>query len=314
MSHKMLIGLVAVVAVVAAGVGIRAVSTAIDASDSSAKSCPKSSLSNLAAAGSPTWLLKKPGGQKLATELSYRVGHPERATAHVNVAARRGARSKALPRDIRIGAFVLGGGLSDGSRGMGFTPVAAAKRSRDGRSVRVGLCVQRPGERGLSAPGKYTGKVRVAGPRVRAVDVPVSVSIRGNWIGPALIAVFVSIIGALMPFTTKPEDGVEVDTGARKAAQRVLALLPFASGLAAGCLAAFLVYVDDPTWGAERGADTIKLVVAAYAAASAGLAATALPTKATRRALAQPTVSGGAAAGAAAPTVAPATNPPSPPA
>lgn len=102
------------------------------------------------------------------------------------------------------------------------------------------------------------------------------------------LAVLVSVIGALGPFSSKPEnlDKEQLDTKQTRQ-QRVLASLPVLSGIAAGVLAAFVIYLDDPTWGAERGADTLKFVVAAYAASTAGLAATAAPTKALRGRLAR---------------------------
>jgi len=256
--------------------------------DGSAKACAKNGDTNLTPRGKPAWALAKPQGAKLAVALAYHVGEPRRASSYVKVKRMGRGGAPALPRGSRVGAFVLGGGLSDGTQGMGFAPVAVASRARDGRSVRVALCVERPTERDLSAPGTYTGKVRVAGPRLRPVDVPVSVSIKGNLIEPALVAIFVAILGALAPFTTRPEEADEEDIKKHQTTQRVLAWFPFVSGVLAGLLAAFLIYADDPTWGLQRGSDTFKLVVATYAAASAGLAASALPTKAARRGLARP--------------------------
>lgn len=280
-----LVGLVLVglVAVVALGFAAQEL---VERPDGSAAPCGKQPSSNLAGKKAPRWKLARPRGAKLSIELSYHVGEPRRANTSVAVRALGKKKPGPLPERIRVGAFVRGGGLSNGAEGMGFAPVAIARRARDGRSVEVELCVERPEERDLSAPGRYTGHVRVAGPKLRAVDVPVAVSIKAGLVSTAVIAILVSIVGALMPLTTKPEDATEEDLNKRKRLQQFLGVLPFLSGVAAGCLAALLVYADDPTWGAQRGADTIKLVVAAYAAATAGLAATALPTKATRKAIA----------------------------
>lgn len=128
--------------------------------------------------------------------------------------------------------------------------------------------------------------MRVAGPRLRPVDVPVVVTIKGAVPETLFLAVLVSLIGALGPFSSKPEnlDEEQLNT---KQTRRALGWLPVLSGIAAGVLAAFVIYLDDPTWGAERGPDTLKLVVAAYAASTAGLAATAAPTKALRGRLAR---------------------------
>jgi hypothetical protein len=55
--------------------------------------------------------------------------------------------------------------------------------------------------------------------------------------------------------------------------------------VASGCLAAFLTYTDDPTWGAQRGADTVKFILFTFAAATGGLAITEPPARAVRNRL-----------------------------
>jgi hypothetical protein len=147
----------------------------------------------------------------------------------------------------------------------------------------------RPKERKLSRPGRYTGFVRVAGPRLASADIPVLVTIRAAQPELVLLAVLGALLGAALGAANSKDVGVASENVKQKrapqAANHVLRFLPFVSGFAAGMIAALTVYSDNPTFGAHRGADTARLLIVTFTAATAGLAVTATPARVAREKL-----------------------------
>jgi hypothetical protein len=96
-------------------------------------------------------------------------------------------------------------------------------------------------------------------------------------------------LGAALGAANSKDVGVDsnaIGTAARRGANHVLRFLPFVSGFAAGMIAALTVYSDNPTFGAHRGADTARLLIVTFTAATAGLAVTATPARVARKKLA----------------------------
>jgi hypothetical protein len=197
-------------------------------------------------------------------------------------------RRSALPRKEMIGAFILGADLSDGTRTIGFPIVAEAIRDRDGKNATVAVCALRPEPRSLTRPGRYSGTVRAAGPRVASVDVPVEVTIKGARTETLLFAILIALVGAgIGAANSKPADVSKEKTEEKATRHLLLSLLPFGAGIIAGLVAALVVYADNPTFGANRGADTAKLLAAIFAAATGGLTVTAPPARGARKKLAE---------------------------
>jgi hypothetical protein len=191
-----------------------------------------------------------------------------------------------LPVQTRVGAFVLGT-LSDGGRSIGFPVVAQAARSPDGRGLNVDVCTRRPGDRRGTRPGRYVGRVRVAGPLVNSVDVPVEATIKAARTENVLFAILVAVLGAYLgAANSKPAEVDATKVKQRPKLHLLLSLLPFVAGVMAGLVAALAVYADDPTFGAHRGTDTAKLLTATFAAATGGLTVTAPASRGLRRRLA----------------------------
>ena len=122
---------------------------------------------------------------------------------------------------------------------------------------------------------------------MNAVDIPVELTIRAKRLNVALLALAVSLLGALLAAFNTKEANVQADEVAKRATtHRVLRWAPFVTGVAAGLAAAFVLYADDPTWGGHLGADAAKLLTVTFAAATGGLTVTAPPARAAREALA----------------------------
>lgn len=254
--------------------------------------CFKQGKSNLAARKAPLWSLRAPG-KPIKVALDDYVGEARSSSTFAAARPTKLNRSKRpVPPTVRIGAFVRGGSLSDGSRDIGFAVVARASRAQDGRAVDVEICARRSGDRSDSRPGRYTGSVRVAGPRVAPIDVPVEITIKGARTELVLFALVAAILGAAIgAANSKPAEDEAVQTKEKRGAHLALSLLPFGAGLLAGLAAAATVYFDDPTFGASRGADLAKLLAVTFGAATGGLAVTAPPARGLRNKLAQSTKS-----------------------
>lgn len=124
---------------------------------------------------------------------------------------------------------------------------------------------------------------------MNAVDIPVEVTIRAKRLNVALLALLVSALGVVLAaFNAK---GPVVDQAKVDKKQKTHLALRWASplsGLVAGLSAAFVLYADDPTWGAQLGADATKLLAVTFAAATGGLTVAAPPARAARERLAPP--------------------------
>lgn len=190
-----------------------------------------------------------------------------------------------IPASVKLAAFLLAS-PSSGERSLQAEPIVSAQREPDGRSIRVDLCAYRDSTRSDPA-GRYTGTVRIAGPRIASVDLPIEITVKVKRQNVALYALLVSILGALLAqYSTKDADLTAAQVAAKKKTQFVLKWIPFASGLVAGLAAAFVIYADDPTWGAHLGSDVAKLLSVTFVAATGGLTITAAPAKAAQERIA----------------------------
>jgi hypothetical protein len=263
------------------GLGCWLVASFLDGEDSD---CATPERPDLALAGRARWRLVAPSNARLVVALGSSLNQAHDAGAAVSVRrVPRGKSATAMPAGAVVGAFVPSGSLARRARSLGFKPVASAMRNRDGRSVRVQLCVRRPEDRTISGPGRYTGRVVVAGPRLRPTSVPVVVTVKAAVPELILLALAASLLAALLSSSSRPSDATQEELDADRRSQRILQALPLISGIAAGLIAAFVLYADDPTWGAKRGADMAELFFAAFAAAAVGLTTTVKPTRALRR-------------------------------
>jgi hypothetical protein len=239
----------------------------------------------------------KRSNKKIVIALDHHVNRKGEGRAFVPlVATPRNRRNKPIPKDARVGAFVLAETLSDGSRDIGFPVTAQARRSRDGRGLDVTVCAVRPKKRSASRPGRYKGTVRVAGQGLATAEIPVEITIKAAQTELVFLALFGALLGAALGAGNSKEAGVTAEAvkkaGARPAANvgrqglnGVLRILPLVSGLAAGAIAALVVYSDDPTFGAHRGADVAKLLAVTFTAATGGLTVTGPPARAARQRL-----------------------------
>jgi hypothetical protein len=255
-------------------------------------SCKRSSKTGpIPAQGKPKWRLKKlgTGDSSVTIGLDDYVDTARQDTAFVEVVpVRRRQAQPRLPKKWPIRAFILGGTLSDGTRSLGFRPRVTYSRAPDGSGVNVCVSAERPSERTASKPGTYEGKVRVTGKQVQAVDIPAKVQIKASRIETALLALLVAVISALIVFTTQRQSDEDEEEAKKSARYRALGYLPLITGIIAGLAAALVVYGDDPTWGAERGADTLKLITATFAAAAVGLTASVPATRGAQKRLKKP--------------------------
>ena len=277
-------------AVVVAVIGLGWVTFTLTRSAQGTGSCFKQSRANLASSQPALWSPRAGGAtKKIAIALDDFVNDPRRGAASVSVrrtSANR--RNRPLPPTVRVGAFVLGGTLTDGTRDLGFPVAARATRTPDGRALDIELCALRPERRSLSRPGRYSGTVRVAGQRVESVDLPVELTIKGARTETLLFGFVIAVIGGIAgAANSKPADVTNEEVEAHRKGHAALALLPFAGGIIAGLLAGLVIYWDDPTFGAERGADTAKLLAATFAAATGGLTIAAPATRVLRKKLAK---------------------------
>jgi len=226
-----------------------------DLTTGSDPACFAQNHADLGLQGNPLYAVRRDATRAgIAIALDDYVGTRRRGFTFVRlVNTPRNVRRTPLPKSARIGAIVLGS-LSDGGRDIGVPVVARATRSRDGRGINVQICTRRSENRTDTRPGRYSGLVRVAGHRIESGDVPVTITIKGARTDMFFIALGIALLGAALAASgAKP---AEVDSAAvetTKIRHRTLALLPFLSGVAAGIVAGWTVYLDDPTWGAHRG-------------------------------------------------------------
>ena len=96
----------------------------------------------------------------------------------------------------------------------------------------------------------YAGIVRVAGPRLEGLDIPIEVTIKGARTDDAPYRVFRCFLGAAIGVVNAKRPDVE--TSAMNRRQQAVAWLPFVGGVIVGLLAALTLYLDDPTWATAR--------------------------------------------------------------
>jgi hypothetical protein len=114
-------------------------------------------------------------------------------------------------------------------------------------------------------------------------------TIRARRLPFLIVALAISIAGAgLAAWNSRSAEVDESKVKEKPIRQFLLTVAPFIGGLIAGIVAAFAVYADDPTWGANLGSDVTKLVAATFAAAVAGLTVIAPVARGTRQRLAPP--------------------------
>jgi hypothetical protein len=253
--------------------------------------CPHTQAGGVASIKPALWKLTKPTkNAKVVLALDDWVDQPILARSFTRVvptAANR--RKKPLLRGAKVRAFLLGG-LATGARSLQLQPTATAYRYADGRAIRVVLCAKRSSQTWQfwrESPGRYKGTVHVTGVRLVPVDIPVELTIRAKRLNVVILALVISLIGAFFGAINSKEANVTDEQVAKKPkTHRVLRWAPALSGLVAGLAAAFVLYADDPTWGAHLGADTAKLLTVTFAAATAGLTVTAQPARVARQKLA----------------------------
>jgi hypothetical protein len=241
---------------------------------------------DLASAKRILWTLhRRPRPARVAIALDDHIVDKRTASTFVRLRpTKRNRRNTPARKGTKVGAFVLGGSLTNEHRGLGFRVFARGTRGRDGRTIHVSVCTRRPADRNEAKPGRYTGTVRVAGYRMRAADIPVVITIKAARTEIALLAVLIALVGAILgAANSKPAEGTTKRGSER--GDRLLSFLPFLTGLVAGLVAAAVVYLDDPTFGAERGTDMAKLVFATFAAATSGLSVAAAPSRGLRKKL-----------------------------
>jgi hypothetical protein len=282
---KFWVGASLVSAIIAVVCGVIALARSAEGSGS----CFAQGRADLGAVGKPLWRTSLPTGhKKLVIALDDYVGAPRSdGTAVLVTPAAANRDGRPLPQHERVGAFLRGRSAVSKTRSLGFAVVAKAVRTRDGGGLDVIACADRPTRRSLSRPGRYAGFVHVAGPRIEGVDIPVEITIKGARTGTLILAFLVALFGAaLAAANSKAAEVSAVKVAEKQTRHLLLSLLPFASGVVAGVLAGFALYADDPTFGADRGSDTTKLVVAAFSAATGGLTLLAGPTRAVRKKIA----------------------------
>jgi hypothetical protein len=247
--------------------------------------CTAPRKGGVATAQQAKWKLVGPKGKKIIVAMDDWADEPRRGSSFVRVLpTKKNPTKKPLPQGL-VRAFLLDD-LSTGERSAELQTEVLAVRSPDGRTVRVALCALSAAS-DRNSPGRYKGTVRVATRNALSAEIPVELTIKARRLNVAFLALLISLIGAcLTAFNTRSVNLTQAERDKKKKTQLTLDWAPFLSGLVAGLAAAFVVYADDPTWGAHLGADTAKLFTVTFAAASAGLTVTAAPARAAQRRLA----------------------------
>jgi hypothetical protein len=232
------------------------------------------------------WEATVKANSKMTISLDDYVDEERTGRIPVSLKATKKGRGKLLGKHARVGAFIRGGALSDGQRDIGFPVIARAVREPDGHGLKVVVCAARDKPRAKSRPGLYKGIVRVSGANIASAEIPVEIRVKAARTELILFALFIAVLGAgLTAATARRSTAEEATTPRHTALDRALALLPFMSGVVAGVVAGIVVYIDDPTFGAQRGKDMAKLLTITFAAATAGLAVTSAPARVARNRL-----------------------------
>ncbi|CAN5458795.1 hypothetical protein BH20ACT18_BH20ACT18_11100 [soil metagenome] len=250
--------------------------------------CGKRTLVNLAAGTAPEWRLEKKPQAKISIALDDFVEHTRYGRATVAVVSTKANKDRPqLPPNARIGAFIPSGGVATGDRDLGFTPLARGRRAPDGASVDVNVCAKRPGDRGETKAGRYSGTVRVAGRSITGVEVPIEVTVKRDRRFAFIVAMFAALAGAVAAgANSRPADVSSEQVKKKPKIHDALWFMPLLIAVIAGTAAGVFIYVDDPTWGADLAGDLGKLIGASLAAATGGLTALAPVSRGARRTIA----------------------------
>ncbi len=195
-----------------------------------------------------------------------------------------------LEQEPSVAALYHGNAVSDGKRAGGLDLSAWAILSPDGRSINVRVCASRKKVRADARPGSYRGTVRVYAERAQAVDIPVTVTIKASRTFTFLLILLIAFLGAAYAaFNSKEpdlDDEQQASADVQLIRQFMLTLLPVVSGVIAGVVTGYVIYLDNPTFGALRGGDTQALIAATLVAAVTGLTFVAPPSRSVKRKLA----------------------------
>ena len=234
-------------------------------------------------------LTKPTRNAKISLAMDDWIDQPIKARSFARVRPTAKHPNAPLAKGTKVRGFILGG-LATKARSLQLQPTATAYLTPDRRAVQVVLCAKRSTavwKVWRESPGRYNGTIRIGGQRVQAVEIPVELTIRAKRLNVAILALLVSLFGALFAALNARDAKVDQDkVEKRKRTHWFLIIAPLVSGLIAGLAAAFALYADDPTWGAQLGSDVAKLVTVTFAAATAGLTLTAPPARAARQKLA----------------------------
>lgn len=221
---------------------------------------------------------------KLLLVLDHQIKDSRHDTVSVDVKALDAAGAKTaaaeLPANTRVGAHLTRRPLA--SEPLAFNVVTNAVLSPDGRSIAVEACTVRPNRD--TKPGRYVALVRVGGTGIVPENLPLEVTIRAGVTSTIIIALLAAILSLALTHYGTPVQSTpaapDAEPAPATAAGPVALVLALLTGLLGGLAAAYVAYDSDPTWGADRGKDTINLVIATAAAASAAMSAAGAGAKA----------------------------------
>ena len=239
---------------------------------SGAPPCPEQQSGDIRTGQDPKWALKADADDKLLLTLDHQVNDSRRDQMPVTVVALDDAvKTAELPADAVVGARLPR--TPRASEPLAFGVVTSGKPSDDGQSILVEACTKRPDRD--TKPGRYVASVRVGGAQIVPEEVPVEVTIRAGVKSTLFIALLAAILGLALTHYGSP-----VETARTGSARTVVLALAVVTGLIGGLAAAYVAYDADPTWGADRGTDTVQLFIATVAAASAAMSAAGAGAKA----------------------------------
>jgi hypothetical protein len=160
------------------------------------------------------------------------------------------------------------------------------------RHLLVGVCLD-PKQKTLVDPGSYTGVLRVEGPLVSDVNVPIAVTLRDDrwwlviaWaVAGALAGVLVKLVTDTIklqtpPVGTKPDQVVQISSPGslellRSNASQLAFVLSVAVGLVVAIGAFFTIYLNNESFGTSSN-DWFKLTASCFGATVSGMTITDL--------------------------------------
>jgi hypothetical protein len=254
---------------------------------SGTKTCEPQQVGDIRTGPKPSMGLDVDAKAKLLLVLDHQTNDSRHDTVSVDLKALDASGQKTvageLPENTNVGARLTRRPLA--SEPLAFDVVTNAVLSDDGRSIVVEACTVRPNRD--TKPGRYATLVGVGGTGIVPENVPLEVTIRAGVISTTLIALMAAVLslaltyyGTPLPSTPRPPEVPAGDPPPAAAPGPVVVTLALLTGLLGGLAAAYLAYDSDPTWGAERGKDTINLVIVTAAAASGAMSAAGAGAKA----------------------------------